>query len=55
MQLLRTDGFMFPQDHWERIQQKICVFGEIVQAPISTEVGDVPYFIKARCCAYISK
>jgi hypothetical protein len=50
----KTDGFMFPQEHWERIQQKIVVYGEIVSVPISTEVGEIPFFLKARCCAYLN-
>lgn len=50
---LRDDGLMFPQKAWERISDPINVFCEVVHTSVITEFGTTPFYLKARCAAYI--
>lgn len=50
---LREDGLMFPKMAWERISNPINIFCEVVHTFVVTEIGTAPFFLKARCAAYI--
>lgn len=49
----KESSFMFPSDLWDRISQKITVYGEIIPANIETEFGKRKCFLKARAAAYL--
>ncbi|MGB9956854.1 hypothetical protein ACOZ4B_10755 [Haloferax prahovense] len=44
----RSDSFMFPRRHWDKISEPIHVFGEVVDTNVETPFGDVDSYIKAR-------
>ena len=50
---LKQDGLMFPLKAWEKISNTINVYCEVVHVSISTEFGTIPFYLKARCAAYI--
>lgn len=52
---LREDGMMFPLNVWDRISNPIKIYCEIIHATISTEFGTIPFYLKARCAAYIKE
>ena len=52
---LKEDGLMFPLKAWDRISNPINVYCEVVHVTISTEFGTTPFYLKARCAAYIKE
>ena len=50
---LKEDCLMFPIKAWERISNSISLYCEVVHVSISTEFGHTPFYLKARCAAYI--
>ena len=50
---LKEDGLMFPLNVWDRFTEPINIYCEIIHITISTEFGNVPFYLKARCAAYV--
>lgn len=49
----RTDGFMFPIGLWERMEQSVTTFAEVVPVSVYTKAGQKNCFLKARATAYL--
>lgn len=52
---LKEDGLMFPLNAWDKISNPITVYCEVIHITISTEFGTIPFYLKARCAAYIKE
>jgi hypothetical protein len=49
----RKDSFMYPASIWGNIQVPVRIYGEIVETPITTQLGRAECFMKARAGAYL--